>query len=286
MNILMTGANGFIGKALTEYLSHQHKVYALSRSHDNKLVSNNVVYLEQDFKKPLDSKSLPKKIDTIIHLAQSSQYRSFPEGMKDMVAVNLLGLTEVLDYAKTAECQHFINFSSGSVYDPSKSDQSEGALVNPKAAYPLTKLVSEKFVDLYQDYFKVLNVRLFFPYGPGQEGMLVPNLINSVKKGNPIGLQGSEGGLEICPIYIDDVIKVCDILINTQTQGILNVAGVEQLRLKEIGEQIGNTLGRSPTFTVNQEVEPPLFRPSLEKMRKLLRNHEFISFQEGTKKMI
>lgn len=286
MNILVTGAKGFIGQSLTKDLSNNHTVYALARSFEKNSTSKNLIHIEHDFNKPLDSNRLPEKIDAVIHLAQSSQYRNFPEGMRDMVAVNLLGLTEVLDYAKAADCDYFINFSSGSVYDPSNPDQSETANLNPKAAYPLTKFMSEKLVDLYQGFFKTLNVRLFFPYGPGQEGMLIPNLINSVKQGNPIGLQGNQGGLELCPIYISDVVSICTTLLGAQTIGVLNVGGNEQLRLETIGNEIGAAIGKPASFNVDVAATPALFRPSLDRMQKLLAEHEFVSFKEGINRVV
>ena len=178
MNILVTGANGFIGQSLTKELSSNYTIYALARSFKNSSSSKNLIQVEHDLTKPLDSRSLPEKIDAIVHLAQSSQYRNFPEGMRDMVAVNLLGLTEVLDYAKAADCDYFINFSSGSVYDPSNADQSETATLSPQVAYPLTKFISEKLVDLYQSFFKTLNVSCLLYTSPSprdQRGSRMPS---------------------------------------------------------------------------------------------------------------
>jgi len=285
MNILITGANGFIGKSLCKELSRQHKVFALARSFSVKSESANLIQISHDFTQPLNTNKLPNNVDAVIHLAQSNQYRNFPDGMTDMVAVNLLGLTEILNFAKDVDCKYFINFSSGSVYDPQNPDQSENASVNPNAAYPLTKHISEKLVDLYQGYFKTLSLRLFFPYGPGQEGMLIPNLFNSIKDGNSIGLQGNEGGLELCPIFINDVVKVCERLLEQQIVGVLNVGGIEQLRLKTIGEEIAKTIGTKANFNVDNTATPALFRPSLLKFKELMGGHEFTTFSEGIKKL-
>lgn len=286
MNILVTGANGFIGKNLCVELSKEYKVFALVRNPSKASQSTNIINIAHDFTQPLNKSALPSKIDAVIHLAQSNQYRNFPDGMPDMVAVNLLGLTDILNFAKDTGCEYFVNFSSGSVYDPSKEDQSESADVNPQSAYPLTKYVSEKLVNLYSGYFKTLNLRLFFPYGPGQEGMLIPNLVNSVKSANPIGVQGDEGGLELCPIYISDVISVCEKLLNQQVTGVLNVGGIEQLRMETIGNEIGKALNKPANFNIDSTATPALFRPSLAKMQELLGDHQFTTFSEGIERVV
>jgi len=286
MKILITGANGFIGQALCKKLSESHQVFAMARSFKQASTTDNLVQISHDMTQPLNQADLPDKIDAVIHLAQSSQYRSFPDGMRDMISVNILGLTDVLDYAKEAGCEYFVNFSSGSVYDPSQADQSETAQLLPKAAYPLTKHMSESLVALYTQYFKTLSLRLFFPYGPGQEGMLVPNLVNSVKSNNTVNLQGNEGGLEICPILVDDVIEVCERLLVQQTDGIINIAGYEQLRLKTIVQEIGEAVEVEPNFEIDANASPALFRPSLEKMKSLMQDYKLASFKEGITQVV
>ena len=286
MKILITGANGFIGKTLVKNLSVSHEVFAMARSFNKHINSENIVQISHDMTQPLDANGLPSNIDAVIHLAQSSQYRKFPTGMRDMISVNVLGLTDILDYAKSADCEYFLNFSSGSVYDPSQTDQSEKAKIAPQSAYPLTKQISENIVDLYSEFFTTLNLRLFFPYGPGQEGMLVPNLINSVKNKNAINLQGTKGGLEICPIYVDDVIEICGRLLSEKPSGIMNVAGYEQLRLETIVQEIGKVLGVTSNFEKDAFATPALFRPSLDKMKSLMQDFKHISFEEGIRKVI
>lgn len=286
MKILITGANGFIGKTLSKELSRSNEVFAMARNFNQAIGADGIVQISHDMTQPLDYADLPNKIDAVIHLAQSSQYRNFPAGMRDMISVNVLGLTDILDYAKSADCDYFLNFSSGSVYDPSQADQSEVVNIAPKSAYPLTKQISENIVGLYSEFFTTLSLRLFFPYGPRQEGMLVPNLINSVKNQNAINLQGGEGGLEICPIYVDDINEICGRLLTEKPSGIMNVGGYEQLRLEAIGQEIGKVLGISPNFAIDATATPALFRPSLDKMKSLMPDFKQTVFQEGIRKVI
>lgn len=281
MNLLVTGANGFIGKALLAQLNTQHNIFALVRDASKCKQLERVNYIEHDLTEKLTTDSLPKEVDAIVHLAQSNQYRSFPEGMQDMTDVNVSGLVDILEYARNANCQHFINFSSGSVYSTNPNEQTEKSFVKPQSAYPLTKLISEQISDLYSEFFTILNLRLFFPYGPGQRGMLIPNLINAVRSGNPIGIQGDSGGLKLCPIYIDDVVSVCSQCIEDKKAGIMNVGGPETLPLKDIARQIAHTEGLEALFDINSDATAAEFSPTLERMKQLLGDSKMTRFDEG-----
>jgi len=280
MNILITGASGFIGRALTTFLRTNNEVTGLVRDLEKYPNLKNANFVSHDFKEALDINSLPKNIDAVIHLAQSNQFRNFPAGMRDMTNVNISGLVDILEYARVAGCQHFINFSSGSVY-PSNGLQSEVSTVKPTLAYPLTKYISEQLTDLYSEFFRTLNLRLFFPYGPGQQDMLIPNIIKSIKNNRVIYLQGCNGGLTICPIYIDDVISVCSKCLENKTEGLMNVAGFESISLKQISQQISKVINKQAIYQIDDEATPPVYTPNLELLKTLLGSHNLTPFSEG-----
>lgn len=286
MNLLITGANGFIGKAMLKQLQSEHRIYALVRDSDSCIKLDNVEFINHDLSSRLDTKVLPKKVDAVIHLAQSNQYRNFPDGMRDMADVNISGLVDVLEYARNASCQQFINFSSGSVYSGAPEAQSEESPIKPSGAYPLTKHIAEQITDLYAEFFTTLNIRLFFPYGPGQQNMLIPNIIDSVKTGKAIGLQGNQGGLVVCPIYVDDVVSICEIALQKNTKGLINVAGQKTISLKQIALEIGKVIDKEPVFSVDEEATPAEFDPSLTRMSQLITDDSFVNFTDGIRETI
>jgi len=286
MNLLITGANGFIGKAMLKRMCNKHNIVGLVRDSGKCEELDNVKFVNHDLSRRLDTKELPNKIDAVIHLAQSNKYRNFPEGMRDMTDVNISSLVDLLEYARNAECRQFINFSSGSVYSTDPSAQSEDSPITPNGAYPLTKYVAEQITDLYSDFFTTLNIRLFFPYGPGQKGMLMPNIINSVKSGNAIGLQGKSGGLKLCPIYIDDVVSICAECLDKNTAGLMNVGGLETLTLQNIAHEIEKIVDQKAIFKVDYDSTPAEFTPTLDRMKKLLEEKELTKFSTGIENTI
>jgi len=95
--ILVTGANGYIGNHLLYPLSRGERVVV-------KAVSRNAVGLERervelvtmDVGRQGWTEALEEPVDTVIHLAQSSRYREFPDGAADMVRVNIDATLELL----------------------------------------------------------------------------------------------------------------------------------------------------------------------------------------------
>ena len=85
-------------------------------------------------------------------------------------------------------------------------------------------------------------------YGKEQKrSMLIPRLVDNVRHGRPIRLT-ENGGIMINPIHVSDVVKVLDKLMASEGSYTYNVAGPEQLSLKQIADIIGEKLGIQPKF--------------------------------------
>ena len=98
-HILITGYNGLIGDALVEQLQDKtlFQLYGISRSVNTK-VSTFVLDLSTNWSDDI----LPKKIDLVIHLAQSEKFRDFPESANEVFHVNTLSTLKLLEYARKA----------------------------------------------------------------------------------------------------------------------------------------------------------------------------------------
>ena len=116
--------------------------------------------------------------------------------------------------------------------------------------------------------------------------MLIPNIIDSVKTGKAIGLQGNQGGLVVCPIYVDDVVSICEIALQKNTKGLINVAGQKTISLKQIALEIGKVIDKEPVFSVDEEATPAEFDPSLTRMSQLITDDSFVNFTDGIRETI
>ena len=98
MKILITGINGLLGNVLVRRLIEKHEIFALVKKNKEKIVHKNLKIIETDLKF-FNEKKLPKKIDFIIHLAQSNFYNNFPEKGKDIFDVNISATFNLLNFA-------------------------------------------------------------------------------------------------------------------------------------------------------------------------------------------
>lgn len=287
MNILLTGASGFLGNHLYRKLIQEFdQVWLLVRNANSiKEVQENVHIVEMDFSKEFNVLLLPNKIDCIVHLAQSKQYRNFPAGMEDMVEINVLLITKLLEYARTAGCKHFIYTSTGSVYENKQC--SENMCLEPSGAYSVTKYCAELLMKPYEGFFKQLVFRPYFIFGPGQKGMLISNLVSRVSKGEAVIIQGKGGGMLFCPTYVDDVVDVIVESVKKRVTGTFNLASPYQISIQEAVTEIASLLEKPPVFEVEEDSTAPVFSPDLTALSKWYDiNNGFRTFHSGIKNVL
>lgn len=249
--ILITGANGLLGKCATEFFADKAEVYAIVRSiPEHKLP--NVNYIVVDLGSDLwNEKDLPANIDVVFHLAQSKKFRDFPDEAMDVFNVNINSTAKLLDYARKAHVKKFVYASSGGVYGVGKHAFVENSPILPsgKLGYYLgSKLCSEILVETYSQIMTVGILRFFFMYGKEQKReMLIPRLVDRIRSGEPISIQG-ENGISINPIHVSDAVAVLNSMIDIDYSCTMNIGGPNILSIREIAEIIGDELGTEPRF--------------------------------------
>ncbi len=283
-NILLTGANGLLGSYLVPLLSDANHVWAISRQNQSS-GNSNVTWIACDLSESLEciNDLLPEKIDAVIHLAQSSFFRDFPQRAQHIFDVNVSSTMFLLEQARLRNCKSFINASSGSVYANSTNVLKESNLFisdNNYDLYPASKLCSELLVNSYRSLFNIVNLRFFFIYGRGQdESMLIPRLINSVKRGNQITLQGNDG-LLLNPVHASDAAMAVKRALDLNGAHTFNIAGNEIFSLRKVGDIIGDILGIEPVFLVNEAQQPQSYEADISAMKELL-HVPAMSFHDG-----
>jgi UDP-glucose 4-epimerase len=248
--ILITGTTGFIGSRLALALQARHEIFGLSRRLPKNPGYSKVHWVEQDFTRPLEYKRLPEHVDVIIHLAQSKLYKQFPAGARDIFDINIHGTFELLEYAREVGIECMILASSGGMYGNSYEKFVETDPVNPLNFYLSSKYTAELLLANYQSFFRTVVFRFFFVYGPGQRGMLIPNLLKKVINNEPILIDGNPG-LRINPIYIEDAIRVFEPAFHLPTSELFNIAGNETMTLTDLVSLMGEVSCRKPSVQHN-----------------------------------
>jgi nucleoside-diphosphate-sugar epimerase len=282
MNILITGGSGLVGSALIkELMKSGHNIITLGR----KSVEG-CHHIAHDFNNELDSVNFPSSIDVIYHIAQSEYYRDFPNSAIDIFQVNTVSTLKLAEWARINGVKKFVYTSSGGIYGNNSEsfEEKDTIKINNLGFYLGSKLCSEVILDSYKNYFEVFTLRLFFVYGKEQKpNMLIPRLINNVKAGDSITIQG-ENGIIINPIHVKDAAKALSSCLSLEKGGEFNIAGNEQLSLLELVSIIGDTLSIKPNFS-NLNEEPISIIGNNSKMCEFLYMPE-IAFKKGIDLMI
>lgn len=268
--IVVTGGSGLIGKEVLRALHPAHDVFALLRRRDSQLEGEHIY---QDLASPLQEAKLPSGVETVVHLAQSENFRAFPEAAADIFEVNVGSTFRLLDWARRSGVKRFIFASSGGIYGHGSGAFTEEDPIQPGTEigfYLSSKSAGESFVESYAGCFKVIVMRFFFAYGPGQKGgMLMPRLVRSVMDGKPITLQG-QAGLRMNPIFASDAAACVGAACDLDESHKFNVAGTEVVTLRSLAEIIGEAVGRPPVFTTQEGQEPRHLVADIAKMKRLL----------------
>src|SRR5215207_1814019 len=279
MRILVTGGNGFIGKRLIPLLQERrHDVMCLLR--DDAPLPSDAEPIRADLARDQHLEA-PGAIDAIIHLAQSSRYRDFPVYADDIFSVNTASTARLLDLARRAGAQSFVLASTGSVYAAQGGLCREDQLLTPTDFYAASKLAAEVLLRPYAGLFRVCALRLFAPYGPGQSGRLIPTLVQRVRSGHPISLDGEVDGLRFAATYVADVAAILLAAAEQGWEGVYNIAAPGPTSVRQTAALIGNLVGVEPVFQRTGQPEPVSLIPDLNRLSLQYDLHLLHSLREG-----
>ncbi|MDD3799384.1 MAG: SDR family NAD(P)-dependent oxidoreductase [Novosphingobium sp.] len=227
MRVLVTGAAGFIGAALSEtLLARGDRVIGIDsldpyydvalkearRDRLTELGGNRFAFLPLDFAEMAALESALEGIafDRIVHLGAQAGVRYSIENPHAYVRSNLVGHVNLMELARHRQVEHMVYASSSSVYGGndklpfSVDDRTD----HPVSLYAATKradeLMSETYAHLYRIPFTGL--RFFTVYGPwGRPDMMMWKFTANILAGKPIPVF-NHGDMYRDFTYIDDIV--------------------------------------------------------------------------------
>jgi len=296
MNILVSGATGFIGSHLCRaLLDRGHKVYGLSRSGNTERIEGfkeneqfSLLKVDITNEKELKEKLSKIKIDVVFHLA--SQLPSKQVKFQQFVKINIIGTHNMLKLANLREVKLFIYSSTMGVCGGFSSTVfNEESTISPFTYYDLTKYTGEVLCKIFSGKTSMKCVVLRYPsvFGRGHKGGVVYTYWKLSKHNKPIEVF-SKGELYRNVVYVKDVVKAN--LLVMEKQKILSkfdlfVIGSENsLKMADLAEFITKELG-SKSQIIPVDIPAPTPFNSILDISKAKNRLGFnpLTIQEGLK---
>ena len=214
---LVTGAAGFIGSNLVDYLLEQgHQVVCI----DNESANNDKFYWNKDTYNVSGDitdykfmKNAFTNVDYVFHLAAESRLQPAIENPIGAVEKNCVGTTVMLQCAREAGVKRFVYSSTSSAYGnnpyPNIETQPDDCL-NP---YSASKAAGEKFCKMYTDLYGLQTVvlRYFNVFGDrsptrGQYAPVIGIFQRQKNAGQPLTIVG-DGSQRRDFVHVKDVAR-------------------------------------------------------------------------------
>ncbi len=259
-NILITGANGYIGSSVAKTLANKARHLTLFTRQTGDIADKNIW------------KSLLKNIDIIFHFAAQTSSRFANNNPHQDLETNVLPILSMIETCIKYNYSPDIVFS-GAVTEvgyTEKGKTNEEQKDLPITIYDIHKLTAEKYLQYYSNQLKRRAAILRLPniYGPGPSSSrpdrgITNMMVKKAIKGEPLTVYG-DGSYVRDYLYIDDVVDAF----------LKAAANLEKTKGKYyvVGTGVGHTILEMATI-IKEEAEK-----ITDKKIKIL----FASFPEGT----
>ena len=216
MNFLITGAAGFLGSSLANYLAREgHQVRGLDdlSAGDPHALSPDVHFTRGDVSDRPKLWTLLQEVDVVYHLAARV---SVPESVlypRDYNTVNVGGTVALMEAMRDVGVRRVVLASSGAIYgDLGVIPLRETDNPNPQSPYAVSKLAAEFYVRTIGGLWGIetVSLRIFNAYGPGQHlpashPPVLPYFLQQAQRGGTLVVHG-DGNQMRDYVYVDDVV--------------------------------------------------------------------------------
>ena len=278
MRILITGAAGFIGAALSEKLLaagndvlgidnlNDYYDVRLKESRNKRLkVYSNYRFMKMDIQETA-FRSLVGDFqpDVLVNLAAQAGVRYSIQNPRAYLDSNVSGFFNVLEACRIWKVPKLVYASSSSVYgDNDVPFHEEDRVDNPVSFYAATKMCNELFAKSYKNIFGIeaVGLRFFTVYGPfGRPDMAVFKFTKSILDGSTIELY-NQGKNRRDFTYIDDIIEgVIRVIQNKTKRDVYNIGNKRPVEVLKFVEELESVIGKKATTKLVPQAQGDVFQ--------------------------
>ena len=306
MNVVVTGATSFLGRALVDrLLKEKHQVFAVVRPGSRNVESlglkrPGLIRIERNLE---DLHELVQ----VIHEPCQSFYHFGWDGSgsenrmkREVQQKNVEDSLKALEGARRLGCRRFLFSGSQAEYGIHKEAMTEGSECRPVSEYGRAKLdflerarsMTESWRKTGISEMEYIHSRIFSIYGPGDHPWsLVESCLKAFGAGEYISLGECTQIWNF--LYLDDCIRALILLMEQEkgsVSGVYNVAAPEgeDRPLKDYIRTLYEVLGSHGSYSFGRRKPnaegPANLIPDIKKLEKTTGWQPFVSFQEGIRK--
>ena len=281
-NVVVTGADGFIGSHLVEALLNKGaKVTALSQYNSFNTwgwldslptsILKNINVVTGDIRDPSLALRLLDKTDICFHLAALIAIPFSYDCPDSYVQTNITGTLNFLNAARVHKTPHLLVTSTSEVYGTATYVPiDEKHPKQPQSPYSATKIGADALADSYHRSFglPITIVRPFNTYGPRQSARaVIPTIITQALTGKEIKLGSLTPTRDL--VYVKDTaegfIKIAESREDVLGHEV-NIATSKEISIGSLLELIKGICGVSAESVADNQ----RFRPSTSEVERLL----------------
>ncbi len=247
MNILVTGGAGFIGANYVRYVvgrGEDRVVNLDALTYAGNL--ENLAGLEDDpryrfVRGDIRDESLVRRllaeerIEAVVHFAAESHVDRSIEGPRVFLETNVLGTQTLLDAAREAGVERFVQVGTDEVYGtlgPDDPPFTEQHPLQPNSPYSASKAAADLLCRAYhRTYgFPVIVTRCSNNYGPYQfPEKLIPLMIANALEGKPLPVYGDGRNVRDW-LHVEDHCRAVDLVLRRGRPGeVYNIGGGNEM---------------------------------------------------------
>jgi dTDP-glucose 4,6-dehydratase len=258
MRILVTGGAGFIGSSFVHYVLDEHDgdevitldalTYAGSKDNlEDVLDHPRHEFVEGDIRNRELVTELIDDVDVVVNFAAESHVDRSIKGAKPFVTTNIEGTQTLLDAAKDAGIDRFLQISTDEVYGQILDGTfSESDPLNPRNPYAATKAGADLLAQSYQTThdLPVVVTRTCNNFGPRQHPeKLIPKFIQNAAAGETLPVYGDGSNVREW-IYVEDNCRALDLVLREGDAGeIYNIGSDTEKTNLEVTRAILDAVG-------------------------------------------
>jgi nucleoside-diphosphate-sugar epimerase len=297
-SVLITGAGGYIGCKLCEYLQGKgYKIKVLDRFFFGKerlksvLKNSDVELIEDDIR--FFSKEILSGVDIVVDLAALS---NDPTGELDQVktwSINYLGRFRVATLSKLMGVKRYILPSTCSVYGFQEDIVSENSQVNPLTTYAKANYNAEVDIkSLADDNFCVIILRFATVYGYSPRmrfDLAINGMVRALYKNGKISIL--RDGTQYRPfVHVMDVCRAIHLAMEAEEEkvncNVFNVGSNDQnVQIFELAKRIADAIGVKFDYEWYGLPDHRSYRVDFSKIKEVLGFKPDFTIEDGAREV-